>query len=242
MSRVAIASIFRNSESYIHRYFEQLAMLTGSLTGAGFDIHLILVEGDSIDNTWNMLQDRARFLFKWFESIGRSQNSKLSLFQASHGGPVFGSVDNEQRWRNISYVCNKVLESVEEADDYLLYVESDLIWDADTMQYLLGDLDNHGLADAVAPMSIHRTTGLFYDIWGYRKDGVAFTPHPPFHPGVGIRFTPIDSAGSCIAMRGEVARACRFTPPERGIVGFGGDIRAKGFTLYLDPQLRVYHP
>lgn len=240
MSRIAIASIFRNSTGYLQRYIEQLAALTGSLTGAGFDIHLIFAEGDSTDTTWSSLNQRAAFLFQWIS--GTSKQSELTLFKAEHGGPVFGSVDDVARWRNISYVCNKVLESVAEEDTYLLYVESDLIWDSDTMMFLLGDLDAHGGIDAIAPLSIHQPTGTFYDTWGHRKDGQRFSPSKPYHPGVGTRMTPIDSAGSCIAMRGEVARSCRFVPPEQGIVGFGSDIRAKGYTLYLDPQLRVYHP
>ena len=241
MSRIAIASIFRNSTTYIDRYIKQVADLTGHLCGLGFDIHLIAAEGDSTDGTWDMLKTRLSYLNGRIMHV--ANGSQLTLFQANHGGKNYCSVDDAQRWRNISYVCNKVLESVEEEDDFLLYVESDLIWDAETMQYLLGHLHNQQHIDAVAPLSIHKPTGLFYDTWGHRKDGQQFQQQRPYHPGVrGIALTPIDSAGSCIAMRGEVARECRFTPPEQGIVGFGNDIRAHGYKFYLDPSLRVLHP
>jgi hypothetical protein len=240
VSRIAIASIFRNSTSYLDRYMRQVADLAGHLCGRGFDIHLIGCEGDSTDDTWNVLKARMNYLYGRVQHV--STQSQLTLFKEDHGGQIYGSVDNPFRWANISRVCNKVLESVEEADDYLLYVESDLIWDADTMQYLLGNLHTQQHIDAVAPLCLHQPTGLFYDTWGHRKDGVPFRQHKPYHPAVGNKLTPIDSAGSCIAMRGEVARACRFTPPTQGIVGFGNDIRAKGYALYLDPQLTIYHP
>ena len=241
MSRIAIASIFRNSVPYLDRYVKQVADLSGHLCGLGFDIHLIAAEGDSTDDTYEQLKRKLGYLYGRVQHV--STGSQLSIIKAEHGGKAYGSVDNPFRWKNISYVCNKVLESVEEDDDFLLYVESDLIWDAETMQYLLGHLHQQQHIDAVAPLSIHQPTKRFYDTWGHRKDGQCFQQDRPYHPGIrGISLTPIDSAGSCIAMRGEVARECRFTPPELDIVGFGNDIRARGYKLYLDPGLRVLHP
>lgn len=242
--RVAIASIFRNSTSYLQRYTDQLSVLTGTLIGMGNDVHLIMAEGDSTDDTWAMLQERLSFLFDFIHNV--SPQSRLTLFQAPHGGPEFGSVDNEQRWRNISYVCNRVLEQVTPQDDRFLYVESDLIWNYDTMMALLDGLDNYQQGtrvDVVAPLCIHKPTGLFYDTWGYRKNGQQFCQHSPYHPEVvSDLLTPIDSAGSCLAMHGLVARECCFTPPQLGIVGFGNDIRAHGYSFFLDPSLTVYHP
>lgn len=239
MTRIAIASIFRNSTGYLDRYIRQLSDLTGHLAGLGYDIHLIAAEGDSTDSTWRDLNERLKYLFGYIVNV--AQGSELTIIKAEHGGPVFGSIDDSTRWRNISFVCNKVLESVADEDDSVLYVESDLIWDAQTMLYLMGHV---GIVDAVAPLSIHQPTGLFYDTWGHRKGGVPFQQQRPYHPDITsmIKLVPIDSAGSCIAMKGEVARVCRFTPPELGIVGFGNDIRAHGYTLMLDPSLRVMHP
>jgi len=240
MPRVAIASIFRNATSYIPHYIGQMADLAGHLTGRGYDIHLIVAEGDSSDDTFAMLGSRISYLHDRIMHV--TNGSKKTIIKADHGGPVFGSVDDAVRWRNISFVCNQVLDAVTKEDDYLLYVESDLYWDADTMQYLLGHLDHDPRVDAVAPLCIHQQTGYCYETWGHRKNGQRFQATPPYHPDVGLKLTEIDSAGSCIAMRGEVARACRFNPPELGIVGFGYDINAKGYHFFLDPQLRVYHP
>mgnify|MGYP001599850241 FL=1 len=239
MPCIAIASMFRNAESYISHYTTQMADLTGHLCGLGYDIHLIAAEGDSTDQTWTVLNERLNYLFGRIRHV--SAQSKLTILQVNHGGPVFGSIDNEQRWRNISMVCDKILEAVDPEDTFLVYVESDLLWDADTMQYLLGRLEDSGI-DAIAPICIHKPTGLCYGTWDLRKNGQRFQAHKPYHPEVGLDLTPIDSAGACIVMRGEVARSCRFSPPELGIVGFGHDISAHGYRLMLDPTLFVFHP
>lgn len=236
-SRVAIGSIFRNSEPYLDRYFTQVASLTGWLAGKDIETHLILVEGDSTDDTWRVLQERGKFLMSFIQNV--SPGSEITLLKKDHGGPSFGSVDNDIRWRNISKVCNALLNCVSAKDDALVYVESDLIWNRETILHLLEHIKE---VDAVAPMCFHQQTGLFYDIWGHRKDGVRFSQYAPYHPGITNGLTTIDSAGSCIVMKGSVARSCRFTPPELGIVGFGGDIREKGFALCLDPSQKVVHP
>lgn len=235
---VAIASIFRNSAHYLDRYAAQVAGLVGWLAGLKIDTHLILVEGDSTDNTWALLRERAYFIASTAAMVGAS--CRVDLLQHNHGGPVFGSVDNDIRWRNISGVCNLALEQVEEQDGRVIYVESDLIWTRETMLSLLALANAH---HAVAPLSIHKQTGLFYDTWGYRRNGTRFSQYRPYHPDISLySMMPIDSAGSCIVMDGRVARACRFDPPELGIVGFGQSMAKAGYQLWLDPSLSVFHP
>lgn len=229
---IALASIFRNSQSYLARYFAQVNLLRQHLTARGDTLRLILAEGDSGDDTFKMLCDY---------SAGQSAD----VFKREHGGQVFGSVDHSERWRNISFVCNGVLERVRENDDALIYIESDLIWQVETMLNLVNHL---AIADAVAAMCYHMPENIgkrFYDTWGHRALGECFSAHPPFHRalvGNAGELIEIDSAGSCIVMRGSVARVARFNPPELGIVGFGKDIHAHGFRLWLDPQSYVVHP
>lgn len=235
---VVICSIFRDSESYLDRYCGQVASLVGWLAGGRVSTHLIWVEGDSSDNTYGILQQRGGFL----SGIAGMYNTRcdLTLLKHDHGGPKFGSVEDDIRWRNISAVCNTGLAAVREQDTSVIYVESDLIWSRETMLELLDDLNT---VEAVAPMCFHQPTGLFYDTWGHRKDGVRFSQHPPYHPGIqNLGLTRINSAGSCIAMQGDVARKCRFNPPELGIVGLGMDMLRAGKQLWLDPRQSVYHP
>lgn len=222
---VVLASIFRNSTGYLDRCFDQAARLRAALEADGHTLRLLLAEGDSSDGTWEQLQQR----------IGSSGR----LLKLEHGGPEFGSVDNEQRWRQISFVCNGLLAAVPQEANAVIYVESDLIWEPETMLALLGALDT---VPAVSPMSFHQA-GFFYDTWGFRRNGIRFQPNPPYHPDLhGDVAMRIDSAGSCIVMRGEVARSCRFDPPELGIVGFCRDIYRHGYSLTLLPAYRVVHP
>lgn len=231
MSNIVITSIFRNSTGYLNRYFKQVAMLTDILEGAGHNVYLHLVEGDSTDGTFEAMRN---------EILLGGHNGQV--LKCDHGGPVFGSIDNEQRWRNISRVCNFLLSELPK-NDITLYVESDLLWTPETMIALLDDMNGY---DAMAPMCFHLPTGLFYDTWGHRKNGVCFTQISPYHHDLAVVHpgdrVEIDSAGSCIVMRGEVASLARFMPPELGIVGFGNDMRQWGYKLFLNPHQRVFHP
>lgn len=227
--RIALGSIFRNSSPYLDRYFQQVSDLRDALrlgSGGTDHLRLILGEGDSTDDTLEQL-------------IARSGTLDAHIVKRDHGGPVFESVESDQRWKQISYVCNGVLERVTEQDDFFIWVESDIIWKPITMVELIHHV--YRGADAVAPMC-YGVKGLFYDVWGFRKDGRRFEKLHPYHPGLNGRLTDIDSAGSCIAMRAEIARRCRFEPPEQGIVGFCGRIREAGWRLAVDPGLEVRHP
>lgn len=233
---LGIASIFRNSTNYLFRYFTQVANLMEELQKEGHDYRLYFAEGDSVDNTYDQIH-----------SVIYDANLPATLLRVNHGGPVFGSIDNDQRWRNISFVCNTLLDRVTEDIDWLdalIYVESDLFWMPETMLALLGHLE-HESVDAVAPMCFHLPTNLFYDVWGHRKNGVRFGQFPPYHIGLLENpgaLTRIDSAGSCIVMTAPVANHARFIPPELGIVGFGNNMRELGFKLWLDPNQKVLHP
>lgn len=230
---VTIASIFRDSASYVDRYVAQVTALRDALAARGDSLHGVWGEGDSIDRTAQILAEKARKRALTFD-----------LIDVSHGGPKFGSVNVEQRWRQISYCCNAVLDAIKPDADVVIYVESDLIWDAETMVTLLTRLSAPDV-QAVAPMSMAygETPPRFYDTYGHRSGGEQFQPYAPFHPGLKSgQLLKLDSAGSCIVMSGVVARKARFTPPELGIVGWGNDINAQGYSFWLDPTQSVWHP
>ncbi len=235
--KIVISSIFRNSTSYLDRYFGQIATLAGVLKAQDHQVELVLAEGDSDDNTYQEILNTAS---------DYNLAGQMTLLKVDHGGPAFGSIDHNTRWRNISKVCNAVLNMVPTCDRYI-YVESDLIWDADMMLRLLGDIADG--ADAVAPMCFSSQNGNFYDTWGYRYCGEKFSPRFPYSKGIpygALNFGDIrpviDSAGSCLVMRGEVPQATRFTPPERCIVGWCEDMALHGFVLQLNPNEQVLHP
>jgi len=223
---IALGSMFRNATPYLERYFEQVKELSVALTARGDSLRLILAEGDSRDETWE-------------ELAAHTARRDAVLVKRAHGGPHWPSVDVPERWKALSWVCNGVLDHVTQDVGALVYVESDLVWDAGHMVRLVDQLNVEH--PAIAPMCF-TAHGEFYDLWGHIKDGVGFGPFPPYHLGLSSTgLTRIDSAGSCTAMLGEVARRVRYGPDDL-VRGLGCSIRANGYSLWVDPNLRVVHP
>lgn len=184
---IAVCSIFMNSVTYLDTYFAQIGDLSKSQ-----ELSLVLTEGDSSDDTWNELKAR------WTPG--------MYMQQIHHGGPHFGSVDNAQRWEQIARVVRPTVNRALELEpDAVLWVESDLVWDADTMSKLIESV-TEAPGRTSCPMVFADTTPRFYDIWGYRLNGKGFLAHPPYFPEDPTHFTQpgsnlvhIDSCGSCFA-------------------------------------------
>jgi hypothetical protein len=218
----------------LDRYFAQVAQLQHALRGA---LRLILVEGDSTDDTWAQLHRRCDGL-------------DAVIVKREHGGPAYGSVDLPARWKQLAYCCNGVLDAVRDMTDVsaLIYVESDLVWRPETMLRLLSVAGTSGAAAPMcftAPQGLDGPRGTFYDIWGHMKDGVNFSPHPPYHPALtnGQRLVAIDSAGSCVVASGGIVRDPRVRFDEADCIrGYCRSIRALGVTLWLDTTCEVRHP
>lgn len=225
---VVLASIVRNSCGYLDRYLGQAAALRNMLEARGDALLMRVAEGDSTDGTWQRLTEEV------------VTTPGLSIYKLDHGGPEYGSIDHPTRWGNIARTWNGLFERIKgEKFDALIYVEADLIWQPLTMVRLLQRLEE---VDVVAPLSMH-CTGFFYDTWGHRAAGQHFRAWPPYHPAL-VDLQPgellrIDSAGSCKAMRAEVARRCRFSEVDAMI---GHSVNAEGYGFWLDPALAVYHP
>lgn len=187
------------------------------------NVRVVVAEGDSDDDTYDQLLA-----------------TDFTVLKVEHGGPKFASVDNEQRWRQLASVCNVALTAAVrdlEPDEPLVYCEIDLRWTPETIARLV-ELTNR--VPAVAPMSMRR--GLFYDTWGYTKDGERFNPLYPYFPSFEHgRLHQIDTAGSCIAMSWTAAQVVHFSPHDC-IRGIGRSLADHGLSLWLDPELEVRHP
>jgi hypothetical protein len=217
--RVALASIFQDSTPYLERYVSQVVNLRAELETRGDALRSIWVEGDSSDHTLQALILCASYC-----------NAHVEL--RNHSGPKYGSVDDINRWRQLAPVLNATLDNLQPDDDAVIYVESDLIWDAETMIRLLSRLDQYSAVGGL----VYHAAGFFYDTYAYRQNGQRFGAD--FQP-VGSEPFRIDSIGSCIVMRGEVARACRFGADTCLI---GESLREHGYELWVDPTCRIVHP
>lgn len=234
---VTLCSAFRNSSAYIDRYFVQVAGLRDALKRRGDCLYLVLAEGDSVDATWSDL-------------FWQTDDFDAEVLRVNHGGPDHGSVVNAERFANMAKVWNEIWRRIPDDADAVIFVESDLIWQPSTILALLDDLEH---VPAVAPKIILRREGwppnLFYDVWAFRRNGEHFTHNPPYVPltvkghieMMDGSLGQIDSAGSCIVMRGEVARGLCW-PPEDVVVGVCRQIRERGDSIWLDAQQTVVHP
>ena len=224
--RVVIGSAFRNSAGrQITRWMDQVCAARSYFKSD--IVRAIAVEGDSTDGTRRQLV-----------SAAANKGLQLDLRTYNHGGPTYGSVESDSRMAALSMVGNEILRGVTPADDILIYVESDLIWDPRTISKLIGHV-RRGVCDVVAPLIF--AGDHFYDVWAFRKDGARFSPFPPYHSGLDpYNLTDVDSAGSCLVMTGLAARTVRMS---RGaLVEWCNNARGLGFTIKVDPTSRITHP
>lgn len=231
---VCLLSAFRDSTPYLDRYFEQVGALHEALALRGDRLRVIAGEGDSTDCTRELLQAKlegAPYL--------------TAFVDVTHGGPKYDSVVSAQRFRQLSQVWNALWLHIPTNYSAVLFVESDLIWDADTMLTLLDCL---GTYPAIAPKILcpRIAKDFFYDSWAFRKDGRHFTPNPPYFSDMADDPTAkepvqIDSAGSVLAIRGALARKVTW-PAKDVVVGVCRAIYELGGAVFMHPSLTVVHP
>jgi hypothetical protein len=226
--RLAVISFFRNSAGrQIDRFLNQCALLAQHCPYA---LHVNAVFGDCTDDTANQLlrgaEDRAL---------------SLQLIEASHGGPVFGSTEHTDRLKALSFIGNRGLESVNEHDDFVFYVESDLIWRPDTVTRLLATLSSFSRPGVLAPLTF--AGPHFYDVFCFRGlDGERFAPFPPYHSELDRNgLTAVSSVGSGFVMHAEVARNCRILD-QNVLIGFCKDVIAHEYPVVVDARERFEHP
>lgn len=225
---IVIGSAFRNSSGYLSRYLRQVMSLAAH-AGPSHSVRVIAAEGDSTDLTREILLQTL--------PVGST------VVNVSHGQRWFGSTEELDRMQAMSAVGNAIFSAVNETDDVLVYVESDLIWDVHTIGTFIDlAMRRQDEFDVFSPMTF--AGDAFYDIWGFRKNGERFVGCPPYHIALTMgQLCEMDSVGSCLVMRAKVARECRINDGNC-LVGWCGDARSKGYriaTLY-HPSLIVRHP
>lgn len=203
--KVAVGSAFRNMGPRVMLYMERVAALRDALPND--TLRVIAAEGDSTDNTRDALKLAADY-----------HDVRLNFVECSHGQRIFGSTEEADRMIALSKVGNAIFEGVQD-DDVLVYIESDLVWDAATIISLIHNArERTGGYDVFAPIVM--AGKAFYDIWGFRgMDGERWIPFFPYHKECAMQdpehgtvypaMVEMSSVGSCLVMQGCVARVCR---------------------------------
>jgi hypothetical protein len=143
----------------------------------------------------------------------------------------------------------------------VVYVESDLVWDGETLRKLIDlvvpfkvDVTRHESAtseyvdgarpwDVVAPMIF--AGEHFYDVYSFRGlDSSRFAPFPPYHSSLRRHgeLTEVSCVGSCLVMPATVARDKRVRMESGALVEWCEKARAVGYRLAVVPDLVVRHP
>lgn len=228
--KITICSALRSSTAYLTRYFVQVDALRRQLAKRGDALTLVLGEGDHTDDTRAKIPD-------WLDLV----QVDATVVECDHGGPAFGPVVDAQRFRQLAFVWNRIWERIPAGVDVVLFLESDLIWHPNTVVGLV-DRVIQGLP-AVAPLVLERGSHKWYDTWGFRRDGQQFRKEPPYAdrwPAAGSLLR-LDSAGSCIAINGHVARRLHW-PEDNVVIGLSRQIYGMAGPVWLDSELKVEHP
>lgn len=216
--RLALASAFRNCGGNVSAYMTRVLTLRDYL-GPDVSMRLIAGEGDSIDYTRSAL-----------DIVTRANGLPTTFVECAHGERIFGSTEEPDRLRALSFVFNAILSNVSAEDDLFLYVEQDLRWEPSALRKLIElACVREGELDVFAPLVM--AGQHFYDTWAFRIGADRFSPFYPFHAAIqGRDLVNVDSVGSCLAMRGKVAREVRIRD-DNAIVGWCADARAKGYRI-----------
>lgn len=233
---VVIGSLFRDSSSRgeLKRYIHQVE----SVDWDG-PVRVIAMHGDSSDDT-------LEHLHRW-QSI--SQRVKMTIIHRDTGEPNYGSVVNIYRFAHLAEIANQVVEEYR-GEDYFMWMESDIIWKPNLFRQF-SFLDK----DVQAPMVLHEGRKTFYDTWAYRQGTIQVNPlpddygpgcfawMPPYHPCYSpVQPFQVDTAGTCLWVSKRVMETDpRFTQ-EEAIVGYCKQVVERGWQIWVNPRVTIWHP
>lgn len=231
---LTIASIFRDAVGYLPRYLSQV---DGLLRGAG-RAHLVWLEGDSRDGTRAQLERAA-------ETFRERYGTLTTLTRYDTGGPLWPSIDHAPRWKQLASCWNRNMVAVQPSQ-IVVFAESDLIWQPETVWRLVELVDHRNAPAGGAPFDVvygalFHQAGHFYDTHATVSAGQHWSIHPPFVPAEAIRddrFVKVDSAGGLIVTRGCVIEQwCDDWSDDGCVLRFADHCRQ-----YVDLGSRVTHP
>lgn len=201
---VAILTPFRNARKYLRLYFSQLSSLRDLLSNNGYSLRLVAAEGDSLDGT------RDKII-----TLADEHNIPLTLVDTTHGKMKWSSIEDPVRMRVMSDVMNKAFDAVEESDNVVVWIMSDLEWQSETVFEMIREAES-SRDKILSPMVFSDPEQtIFYDTWAFRgMDGKRFVSNYPYHASIqnDIEWhhttdvcTRISSAGSCLVMSRDIA-------------------------------------
>lgn len=233
---IAVCSMFRDSQVWcgqeinqVDRYFRQLMKQT-----CGFkNITVVGMEGNSVDNTMEKLQ----------EYVDMFPN--VHIYNQTNEYDTVASIENDNRLKGLSRVGDMLISKVLQIEDldYVLWIESDLIFDISLIKDLLFAASHYTQRDCIiAPMIYLDKKGIFYDTWGFRElDGTRWTERHRERVALTNPLKEMSSIGSCALIDANLLR-CGVRFGQGAFVELCERARHIGGKVYVDVNTKVYHP
>ena len=176
-SAIAILTLWRDSEPYIHNSLNQFAQLEKVLSDH-YEIYYSFYENDSSDNTASILKN-------WLD-----QRNGI-LINENLFAPKWGSVPSLKRTMTLASYRNKCLNSISNIKyDYLFVVDSDICYSPNLLQVMLFKMDKYPLLGMITANTVQNVKDVFhnqnlcsyYDSWALidinGNPGLSFSSNP----------------------------------------------------------------
>ena len=172
MTRILICLLFKNSNLWLSRFFDNIDSLINDRYSQENNIHynISIVYGTSNDGTEEALKQRTE-KYKTVSSL-----TKMDIPER------FNVLEKLAILRNSFLHSNDIKKY-----DYLLMIDTDIMFDSISIKRLIRDIQNPNLdkPGIIAPMIFIEDFGfhkneLFYDIFAYRLNGLNFKHTRPY--------------------------------------------------------------
>ena len=227
-SRIAVASIIRNEErnGHLKKFFACCEKLENY-----HNIIYIFIEGDSVDNTYEELQD-------WLSS-----RDDYVLKKIDRKKPRFPKDKSSGRTKYFAELRNILIDfalSISDVSEVLM-IDANYGWKGDLVSMLRNT--NAEIAAPLVVMNKNRNGKyLFYDTWAFRKNGSQFSH---FYPYIGYskltKPVHVDSVGGGYLIKRKVLEANVKYNGDKDCehVGFCRKARKKGFSIKINPNVYI---
>ncbi len=237
--KLLVMSIFKNSNMWIGKVLQcmnNLYLFNQRIDDERrLDINFSFIDENSDDGTFKKLED--------YSKEGFILNIQLRSF--GQYDDIYDSKDKYAKYKKLAKIRNyaieqSVLEFPLNDDDYILFTDSDVKFEENVVHELIKDMEDYR-ADIIAPMIyIKDKDTYFYDIFSYRLlDGSQIAYFSPYNIDMS-KPSEMGSVGSFYIMKYKVAKNIKYSGDSEH-VEFCNNARSKGFKIFIDPRLSVYH-
>jgi hypothetical protein len=153
--KVLVYSIIRNESKHVNAYHNKLVEMVE--TFPEYEFYLSIYENDSTDGTKHKILNKDWSMF-----------SGVSIISENIATMDYGSVKDETRVKNLSIARNKAIEAggFLQFVDYIMMIESDMTFDMDALDKILGFKNVVPDFDIVSGITIRNKR--LYDQWATR--------------------------------------------------------------------------